>query len=94
MPTEGFKRASHVRRGKPLWRHTASEPERANRNHIERDLLLAEDYRAAVRATHLTLVEVDGTRSPEETVALVAAHFGPLLTSRDRDAPAAESTDR
>lgn len=94
VPTEGFKRASHARRGKASWRHTASDPERANRNHIERDVLLAEYYRAAVRAAHLTLVEVDGTRSLEEITALVAAHFGPLLIACDRDAPAAESASR
>ena len=79
VPTEGFKRASHERRGKSAFKRAASDPERATRNHIARDLLLAEHYRQTARELRLPLIEVDGTRPAEEVAAAVEAHFAPWL---------------
>lgn len=81
VPSEAFKRESHARRGKSAWRATTSDPERAYRNHVERDLLMAEHYRRQARALGVPLIEVDGSRSVEAVVAEVEAHFAPRLLS-------------
>ena len=52
------------------------------RNHIERDLLLADHYRRTTREMGLPLVEVDGLRSAREVAVDVEAHFLPLLHMR------------
>lgn len=79
VPTEAFKRASHERRGKAERGHRTSDPERYIRNHIERDLLMAEHYRRTAAGAGLPLIEVDGARSAEEVAASVEAHFAPWL---------------
>lgn len=85
LPTDAFKRASHERRGKTGLRHAMSAPDRAYRQHVARDLLMAEHYRRSTRALGLPVIAVDGSRSAEETAAAVAAHVSPLLAE---DAPA------
>ncbi|HEU5441762.1 MAG TPA: hypothetical protein VFU88_20940 [Ktedonobacterales bacterium] len=75
VPTLEFKRASAARRDKPGSRHETSDPERATRNWLARDLLLADHVRAAAAALGLTLWEVDGSRSPDELAALAEQHF-------------------
>jgi hypothetical protein len=52
-----------------------SDPERAQRNRLERDALLAAD---AVRAAR-RLLEVDGTRDAAAVADEVAEHFAPYL---------------
>lgn len=42
-------------------------------------MLIGRLVRAQARRLGLTVATVDGTRSPEEVTAAVAAHFGPLL---------------
>ena len=79
VPSAAFKRASHARRGKSAWRANTSDPERAYRNHVERDLLLAEHYRRQARALGVPLLEVDGSRPVEAVAAEVEAHFAPRL---------------
>lgn len=80
VPTAAFKRASHERRGKSKGRgEQTSDPERYRRNHIGRDLLMAEHYRRTARWSELLLIEVDGARPAEEVAALVEAHFAPGL---------------
>ena len=79
VPTTAFKRASHRRRGKTAFRSETSDPDRACRNHVERDLLITEHYRRAARELGLPLIEVDGSRSAEEVAALVEACFAPWL---------------
>lgn len=78
VSTEEFKRASYARRGKGRFSDT-SDPARARRNHIGRDLLLAARVRQRARELELTVVEIDGTRSLEEIVALVEAHVAPYV---------------
>ena len=79
VPSAAFKRASHARRGKSAWRAGLSDPERAYRNHVERDLLLAEHYRRQARALGVPLIEVDGSRPVEEVAAEIEAHFASQL---------------
>ncbi len=79
VPSDDFKRASHARRGKSAWRVELSDPERAYRNHVERDLLMAEHYRQQARVLGVPLLEVDGSRPVEEVAAAVEAHFAPRL---------------
>ncbi|MGH2458443.1 MAG: hypothetical protein ACRDIY_06195 [Chloroflexota bacterium] len=76
ISTEEFKRASYERRGKGRFSDT-SDPERARRNHVGRDLRLAALVRQRARELDLTVVEIDGTRPLAEIVALVDAHFAP-----------------
>ncbi len=84
VPSEAFKRTSHERRGKGAWRsELVSDPERAHRNHVERDLLLAEHYRQKTQELGLPVYEVDGAKSVGEMAALVEAHFAPLLSPAD-----------
>lgn len=68
VPTEAFKRAAHARRGKTAWRDRVSDPDRALRHHVERDLLLADHYRRELRRLNLPSIEVDGTR-PAASIA-------------------------
>ncbi|MGB3328059.1 MAG: hypothetical protein WBA46_03840, partial [Thermomicrobiales bacterium] len=85
IPTEAFKRASHQRRGKSAWRHETSDPERALANHIARDLMLADGYRAELKPGDFWL-EVDGTRTIEATARALAAWFGLALRDARQDA--------
>lgn len=74
VSSEEFKRASYQRRAKGHFADT-SDPERARRNHIGRDLRLATYVRQQALDLGLTVIDVDGTRSLEETVSQVDAHF-------------------
>lgn len=79
IPSPEFKQASAAKRGKPGMSHETSDPERATRNWRERDRLLAEHVRRSAVALGLTLWEVDGSVSPEETVERAERHFAPWL---------------
>lgn len=82
VPSEEFKRQSHARRAKGEWRAgLVSDPKRAQRNHIQRDLLLAARYRESCLALGLSMIDVDGTRSPRELAEEAEARFGPLLAA-------------
>jgi hypothetical protein len=80
VPSESFKRASVARRIKPGNRDDTSDPERATRNLIERDLLMARHVRERGAALSLMVYEIDGSRDMEEMAGLVEAHFAPWLT--------------
>ncbi len=82
VSTDEFKRASYERRGKGRFADT-SDPARARRNHIGRDLLLATHVRRRALDLGLTVVDVDGSRGLEETVARVEAHFEPWIRTLD-----------
>jgi hypothetical protein len=84
VPTEQFKLASfdqRVRSGDKggAWART-SDPTRARANHVARDLLIGDLVRKQARALGLTVVEVDGRRSLEETVDFVDARFAAHLS--------------
>jgi len=76
-PSEGFKRASAIRRDKPGSRHLTSDPERAQENLIRRDVLMGAQVRRGVNELGLAMYEVDGSRSLAEMAAMVEAQFGP-----------------
>jgi 8-oxo-dGTP pyrophosphatase MutT (NUDIX family) len=76
LPTEEFKCASALRRDKPQIRHGTSDPERATRNWLARDLLFGEHLHEAVERFGLASLLVDGERSAEQIAEAVEAHFG------------------
>ena len=75
VPTAEFKRESHARREKSAWRTMTSDPERALRNHIERDIIMAGMYRDALAAYGLPWIEVDGSKPVEVIADEVARRF-------------------
>lgn len=81
VPTEEFRQ--HQLRTLPragTFGHQVSDPERAQRNRIARDRLLATD---AVRAAHqfgMRVIEVDGSIDAEGVADILAVHFKPYLT--------------
>jgi hypothetical protein len=79
VSTEEMKRAIFERRGKGAFTSSTSDPLRGRENHIGRDLLLAEHFRRRAVELGLAVVEVDGTRSLDDVVAIVKAHFAPFL---------------
>jgi hypothetical protein len=79
VSTEEFKRASYERRGKSGAFASTSDPVRAHRNHLGRDLLLARHIRQSAEERGLVLVEIDGRRPLDEVVSVVEAHFEPFL---------------
>lgn len=82
LPSEAFKRALALDRGKPGSRHETSDPERATLNLIKRDLLMGELIRRQALALGFTMIEVDGSETIDAIVARVEEHFGPFLTTR------------
>jgi hypothetical protein len=82
MPTPAFARESAERRDKPQGRFETSDPERFRANFLRRDTLLAEYIRREVTAHGLTMIEVNGSRSPNELADQIDAHFAPYLASR------------
>lgn len=81
VPSESFKRDSVARRGKPGARLQTSDPERATRNLVGRDLLMGKHVLDEARRLGLTVIEVDGARDLHEIFTLVEAHFAPYLPS-------------
>ena len=79
VPSPAFKIASVLRRDKPGSRWETTDPERAQRNLIERDLLMSRYVRETARELGLTVLEIDGSRGLEQILVEVEAHFGPLL---------------
>src|SRR5439155_5930725 len=56
-----------------------SDPERAQRNRVGRDRLLAGELVESARRLGLRTVMVDGTLTVDEVADLVGEHFGPFL---------------
>jgi len=56
-----------------------SDPERAQRNRIERDRLVAEDAVRTARGLGIRVLEIDGSRDADAVADVVAEHFGPYL---------------
>ncbi|MEA5359838.1 hypothetical protein VA596_09835 [Amycolatopsis sp., V23-08] len=80
VPTEEFQRhqAATLPRAGAITAEV-SDPERAQRNRIARDRLLAQDAAAKARELGVRVLEVDGSRKTEEVADLVADHFRPYL---------------
>lgn len=60
--------------------HEVSDPERAQRNRIARDRLVAEDAVRNARSLGIRVLEIDGSRDAEAVADVVAEHFGPYLS--------------
>jgi hypothetical protein len=77
VPTEAFQREHYAQRP---WRHDVvkecSDPEQAWENWMSRDAGFARAVEAEARELGMKLLITDGTRSIDETVAIVEEHFG------------------
>jgi hypothetical protein len=82
IPTPAFAQESLAKRDKPQGRFETSDPERFRENFLRREALLAEYIRREVTERGLTLIEVDGSRSPDELADQIDAHFAPYLALR------------
>lgn len=80
VPTVEFQRyqAEHVPRASALARRV-SDPVRAQRNRMRRDLLLAADAAREAGRLGVRVIEVDGVRDAAAVADLVADHFAPFL---------------
>ncbi|MGV9598625.1 hypothetical protein ACWDR1_18340 [Streptosporangium sandarakinum] len=80
VPTEGFRE----RQLRELPRatavdHAVSDPDRARRNRIARDRLVADEAVRSARRLGIRVLEVDGLDDAEAVADIVADHFGPYL---------------
>jgi hypothetical protein len=91
VPASEFKQASAARRDKPGFRHETSDPDGATRNWLARDLLLADHVRRSAAALGLTVWEADGSRSPDEMLALAEQHFAPWLSNQEEGGRTSQS---
>lgn len=80
VPTPEFRAYQLERLPRATARHPGvRDPERAWRNRIDRDELVAADAVARARDLGIRVVEVDGSRDAETVAALVADHFAAYL---------------
>ena len=75
VPTPAFKRDSAMCRDKPGSRWETSDPERAQRNLIQRDLLMGEHIQRTAAALGPNVYVVDGTVGLEQMTRRVEAYF-------------------
>ncbi|SEG85715.1 hypothetical protein SAMN04489712_11865 [Thermomonospora echinospora] len=80
VPTEEFR----ARQLRALDRaaavsHGVSDPDRAQRNRLERDRLVADDAVRSAQRLGIRVIEIDGTRDADAVADLVADHFRPYL---------------
>lgn len=80
VPTGKFKWESMLRRNKPSFASSVSDPEKARMNVFARDMMLADYYRKQVPSYGYTLYEIDGSLSADEMTNLADAHFARHLT--------------
>jgi hypothetical protein len=77
VPTEAFQREHYARRA---WRHDVvkdcSDPDRAWENWMARDAGFALAVAEQARSLGFKVLTTDGTRSIDDAVRLVEAHFG------------------
>jgi hypothetical protein len=78
LPSPEFRQSVFRERGWPRTGFVAktSSPERALRNLAARDAMFTDRLRSSVAELGLAGIEVDGSRSFDETVAEVASLFG------------------
>lgn len=80
LPTAAFKRESAIRRDKPGSRWETSGPERAQRNLIERDLLMGAHFQQMADELGLETMLVDGSAGLDEMLKRVEAYFSRWLS--------------
>lgn len=79
VPSKAFKIKLTEQRDKPGVKNQTIDPQRATKNLIARDLLMAHHVRIQTRERNLKLYEVNDSRSLEDMIALVERHFKPWL---------------
>lgn len=80
VPTEEFRQYQLARLPRAgTFGHRVSDPERAQRNRIERDRLIADDAVRHARRLNVRVIEVDGTHDAEAMAGVVAEHFREFL---------------
>ena len=82
FPTTSFKLESATRRGKPSSQSKASDPERMVRKWFDRDMILAAYTCQLVMERGLSLIEIDGSQSPDELATMIESHFAPLFQAK------------
>jgi len=75
VASEEFKSNSVARRDKPEGRHQTRDPDRARRNMLDRDTLIAEEVRVQADKLAMLVVEARLGRSAEGLANLVATWF-------------------
>jgi hypothetical protein len=81
VPTEAF-RQQQIRTMERAGQFTAArvrDPERAQRNRIERDRILSQDVIDSAHRLGLNVIEVDGSRPPADIAAGIEQQFRPFL---------------
>jgi hypothetical protein len=80
VPTPEFRRrqVAELPRARAVGLPVA-DPDRAQRNRLARDLLVAEEAVASAHRLGIRVIEVDGSGGPEAVADLVADYFGPYL---------------
>lgn len=80
VPTQAFRdRQLHNLPRATRIGHGVSDPERAQRNRLERDRLVADDAVRSAQRLGIRVIEVDGSRDAAAIADIVADHFGPYL---------------
>ncbi|TDC80965.1 hypothetical protein [Actinomadura sp. 7K507] len=84
-PTEAFRaRQLHELTRAGAIGHDVSDPERAQRNRLERDRLVTGDAVRTARRLGIRVIEIDGTLAADAVAGMVADHFRPYLPPPDR----------
>lgn len=80
VPTDEFREHQlHVLPRAGAVTQRVSDPERAQRNRIARDRLVAEDAVRSATGLGIRVLRVDGSKDAEAIADVVAEHFGPYL---------------
>jgi hypothetical protein len=84
VPTEEFRHQQlRTMPRAATFSHQVSDPDRAQRNRLDRDRLVAEDAVHTARRLGIRVIEVDGTQDAETVADIVADHFDPYLPPLD-----------
>jgi hypothetical protein len=77
VPTDDFRERQLSRMPRAsTFSHEVSDPERAQRNRLERDRLVAADAVDSARRLGIQVIEVDGSRDAEAVADEVGRHYG------------------
>jgi hypothetical protein len=81
VPTEAFREQQirEVERARSLGIGGLSDPERAQRNRLARDAILASEVVEDAHRLGLHVIEVDGSEDESAIATRLESQFGPLL---------------
>lgn len=80
LPPNQFRQhqVRHLTRARTLGT-PVSDPERAHRNRLARDRIIAEDAAQSARRAGIRVIEIDGTQNVDTITDVLADHFSPYL---------------